>query len=115
MLLVSSAFAGDVITLNSENKTKLYDHPIALVKYYTPWCGHCKALAPEFEKAATELKRNKPPVPLFEINCEVETEICNEADVRGYPTLKVFKDGVFDVLYEGQRSARMLLSMLSLI
>jgi len=39
----------------------------AEVLSYVVRCGHCKKLAPEFEKAATVLKNNDPPVTLAEV------------------------------------------------
>lgn len=68
-------------------------------------CGHCKKLAPEYEKAATVLKNNDPPVPLIKVDCTAETATCGKHGVSGYPTLKIFKNGEISADYNGPREA----------
>ncbi|XP_041810692.1 protein disulfide-isomerase A3-like [Chelmon rostratus] len=78
------------------------EHETMLVKFYAPWCGHCKKLAPEFEKAATRLKGT---IQLAKVDCTAHSETCGRFGVSGYPTLKIFRSGRDSAPYDGPRTA----------
>ena len=46
-------------------------------------CGHCKALAPHYEEAATTLKEKG--IKLAKVNCVDEADFCQSNGVQGYP------------------------------
>jgi protein disulfide-isomerase A3 len=105
-IIFQSLLASDVLEFTDANfDSKIGDHDIALVEFYAPWCGHCKRLAPEYEKAAPILKANDPPVALIKVDCTAETKVCAKYGVSGYPTLKIFKNGEMSSDYNGPREA----------
>lgn len=56
-ILGASAGSSDVVTLTSKNFDEVIKkEELVLVKFYAPWCGHCKAMVKDFEQAATTLK-----------------------------------------------------------
>eukprot|EP00088_Acartia_fossae_P071285 TRINITY_DN9755_c0_g1_i3.p1 TRINITY_DN9755_c0_g1~~TRINITY_DN9755_c0_g1_i3.p1 ORF type:complete len:486 (-),score=166.12 TRINITY_DN9755_c0_g1_i3:853-2310(-) len=107
LVLASFVAADDVVELTDASfDGELEKMDTALVMFYAPWCGHCKRLKPEFEKAAGSLLANDPPVNLVKVDCtEGGKDTCGRFEVRGYPTLKIFRNGEMSADYNGPREA----------
>ena len=83
----------DITVLTEANFDKAiakYEH--ILVMFYAPWCGHCKKFKPELEKAAAILRKEN--LIVAKVDATVEKNLATKYGVRGYPTVKFFKNGV---------------------
>ena len=83
-----------VYTLTETNfDSTLVSESLILVEFYAPWCGHCKKIKPEYERAARRLAQLQKPIKLAKVDATVEKELASRFDVKGYPTLIIFRNG----------------------
>jgi protein disulfide-isomerase-like protein len=86
-------------------KAKLGQHDAALVEFYAPWCGHCKALEPKLTAAAELLAESHPGlnVAVFKADAVEQQALASKYSIQSYPTLKLFYGGSEVEKYEGER------------
>ena len=74
------------------------------MKYYAPWCGHCKKLAPIWDELAEFYKDDKD---LVIAKFDATANEAEGVEIRGYPTLIFYpKDNKAGVDYSGERELK---------
>jgi len=88
----SPLFTGHPVALTAESfeaHAMKSDIPL-LVDFWAPWCGPCKAMGPQFERAAGLLE---PTVRLAKLNTDEEQALASRFSIQGIPTLVLMKHG----------------------
>ncbi|KAL1809475.1 hypothetical protein ACET3Z_026465 [Daucus carota] len=115
LFTISSAVADEVVVaFTDQNFDKVVGQDRdALIEFYAPWCGHCKKLAPEFEKLGSSFKKSES-VLIGKVDCDEQKETCNKFGVSGYPTIQWFPKGSLEPkTYEGTHTAEALVDFVN--
>lgn len=73
-----------------------------LIDFWAAWCGPCRMMAPEFERAAALLE---PEVRLVKVDVDAEPALAERFQVRSIPTLVLAFEGREIARAAGARSA----------
>lgn len=80
----------DVKKIDESSFRQEIKHGVVLVDFYADWCGPCRMLSPVLEKVATDMKGK---AVVAKVNVDSALPIARENDVRGLPTMILYKEG----------------------
>ena len=91
-----------VAELTKDNFVEKVDgHPFAVIDFWAPWCGPCRAFAPVFASAAAKY----PEVFFAKVNTEEQQALAAHFHIRSIPTLMIFRDNIIVFSQPGAISA----------
>merc|ERR1711862_320415 len=87
-LLFSSYAAAAVPSLTPANYDSMTDGKTVFIKFFAPWCGHCKKMAPDWQSLADEWANNEIGL-IAEVDCTTDgKQLCERFGVKGFPSIK---------------------------
>ena len=82
--------AGGQIDITKDTFQSTVEKGIVFIDFWAEWCGPCRAFAPTYDAIAGKYS----DITFAKVNTEEQRELAATFEIRGIPTLMVFRDGV---------------------
>jgi len=79
------------LIVTDENLQDVLDAPLALLDFWAPWCGPCRALSPTLDDLADEYDGR---AIIAKLNVDDYSDIAQKYGVMSIPTILILHDGV---------------------
>lgn len=114
-VLITMFFAqASALQLTPETWDTTLSGKTAFLKFFAPWCGHCKKMKPAWDKLM-EKYADSDNVVIADVDCVGDGKpLCDKVGVKGFPTIK-FGDPKDLEDYKGQRDFESLDTFSSLL
>lgn len=92
------------------NFKQIIQSPVpVLIDAHAEWCGPCKIQSPILREIASELGGR---IKVIKIDVDKNPEIASKYEIRGVPTLMIFKDGALKYRQAGLHTKPQLMNVL---
>ena len=95
--------------LDARNYAKVSEG-VWLLKFYAPWCTHCKKLQPVFEEVAEHFHRQGGEVRVGRVDATAQPGLAEPFEIKGYPTMILLRDGRQIAEFKGPRTFKAITS-----
>eukprot|EP00536_Pseudo-nitzschia_multiseries_P005348 jgi/Psemu1/238419/estExt_Genewise1.C_1000020 len=95
--------SANAVELTGDNFDEMTEGKTVFIKFFAPWCGHCKAMAADWDKLEASFEGHDVAL-IGEVDCTSPEgdEICEQFNVDGFPTL-MWGDASGPEPYDGGR------------
>ena len=74
-------------------KEKINNNENFILDCHALWCGPCKVMGPQIDRASEIIKEDMPDVGVYKYNIDSDREFTALLGIRSVPTVKVYKSG----------------------